>query len=707
MLMPFISALINFNENGFFELTNAQLFLDNIQVLDRRIKQLKADNPEIHFYRICLNTITIIPGVSPQVHPPQPVLSGAITEHNSRDWSETFTDVALTQMMSRNAFTSPLNIRDYKKNKEQQLATLKDALFSLLTQLDIWSSIELQKVFFYQDHQINNTVTEQFYKELLNALVKNDSLRELSLKSFSLTKHQKHLINFLSQHTTLEALHLGIDEANRQDWLALSDSLARHPKLKFLNLNNSVLDVHAYSAVSNLLDRNYRIDISLPEPIENNLWEVYESLSQRVLKPGLERFKADHLTQAKLLQVALTALEYLHKLKSTDHKERGFFEKQFDFLAGNEGYLAITPDQKEAWAKSTAVLPFIYQNHIDYLKYESPLVQLQMSEWAADGSRTIGYVLLEKALETQNQAALKTLLNTNINLFEFPDDADEPFLVKALQRKGGVKKVVVDYIRGDQRLIELAAEYLATYPNLRDLFKAFKDHLDDYGAHLVKKDNPHLLLLIAKKILHTWRSILDFENPSSRRGKECAEIYLALEKSLQIMGPVSEEDSYDSFDKVHELVIQMKENSIKALRGFFNTSFLHEEVLKLIHKFEMQLLVSKKGINHVKNDTLKQHCETINYLKEHHKQERFELETKNAEVKAENADLRAQSAATETKNAEIKAENADLRAQIMEMEAIKKQMGEQLKTLMKQQTTPSYPEEVNDTACATQGFFRP
>ena len=39
MLMPFISALINFNENGFFELTNTQLFLDNIQILDRSVKR--------------------------------------------------------------------------------------------------------------------------------------------------------------------------------------------------------------------------------------------------------------------------------------------------------------------------------------------------------------------------------------------------------------------------------------------------------------------------------------------------------------------------------------------------------------------------------------------------------------------------------------------------------------------------------------------
>ncbi|EDP46016.1 hypothetical protein RICGR_1152 [Rickettsiella grylli] len=94
-------------------------------------------------------------------------------------------------------------------------------------------------------------------------------------------------------------------------------------------------------------------------------------------------------------------------------------EQQFDFLVDNEGYRAIASDQKEAWAEKIKVLPLVYQNHIDYLEQEASFVQLQMSEVVADGSKTIGYVLLEKALETQNPKALKTLLNANINLFEF------------------------------------------------------------------------------------------------------------------------------------------------------------------------------------------------------------------------------------------------------------------------------------------------
>ncbi|OJA00487.1 hypothetical protein BEV13_03475 [Rickettsiella grylli] len=671
--MSFISALINFSKNGFFELTNSHLILDNIHVLDRRIQYLKKYEPEINFYRIHLNNINLISDVLPhETYQPQPVLNGAITEYNSRDWSDKLTDVALVQMMQMNGFMAPLRIRDEGESPERQLTTLKNALFSVLTQSNSWDSIELENVFFYHGRQIYYEVTDDFYKALLNALVENDALRELSLNPFSLTKHRKDLIHFLTKHSSLEALHLAINDGSEQDWITLGHSVTLHPKLKILNLSNSVLDIHAYSALSNVLDRNYRVDILLPDrPAAPHLWDVYERLRERSLKSCVERFKEDYLTQDQLLSIALRALDFLHVLRFDHSEESLLLEQQFDFLVDNEGYRAITSDQKEAWAEKIKVLPLVYQNHIDYLKHEASFVQLQMSEVVADGSKTIGYALLEKALETQNPKALKTLLNANINLFEFPNTMDDPFLVRVLQSKGDLKKMVVDYIRSDQRLLERASEYLVTYPDLRNLFKEFKDHLDDYGAHL-KKDNPTVLFLIAKKILHTWRSIVELENPSEKRGKECAAIYLVLDKSLQIMEKTSE-DTYNAFDAVHTLMIQMREDSTKALRDFFNTSFLHEKILELIHKFEIQLLLRKKEIKE----------KEINQLKE-----RSVSREKFLTLEAKNMDL-------ETKNTDLKAENAEIKAQL---KAFMKKM--------QRAADDADPEAAGEAACSRSGFFQ-
>jgi len=127
-------------------------------------------------------------------------------------------------------------------------------------------------------------VTDDFYKALLNALVENDALRELSLNPFSLTKHRKDLIHFLTKHFSLEALHLVINDGSQQDWITLGHSVTLHPKHKILNLSNSVLDIHAYSALSNVLDRNYRVDIATRPSRSAHLWDVYERLRERSLK---------------------------------------------------------------------------------------------------------------------------------------------------------------------------------------------------------------------------------------------------------------------------------------------------------------------------------------------------------------------------------------------------------------------------------------
>lgn len=55
----------------------------------------------------------------------------------------------------------------------------------------------------------------------------------------------------------------------------------------------------------------------------------------------------------------------------------------------------------------------------------------------------------------------------------------------------------------------------------------------------------------------------------------------------------------------------MKENSMQALRGFFNSSFLHDKVLELIKEFEMQLLTGKKEINYEKDKTIKHQNDEI------------------------------------------------------------------------------------------------
>ncbi|WP_342220277.1 hypothetical protein [Rickettsiella endosymbiont of Miltochrista miniata] len=642
--MPFPDALRNFSRDGSFVLTDSQIFLENIRPLEKRINHLKEDRPEITFYQILLSNVQLISGPLPQAEMPEHILSGAAVEHTPRLWRDRFADVAITQMASVNGFNSPWQFRSSAENLKAQLTALKEALLALLSQPDTWHSIKLDRVFFYEDQLINHSVTQSFYNDLLISLAKNDSLKELSIKPFSLTKYRTSLVNFLTQNTELEALHLQISEANRQDWLELSQILAVHLKLKSLNLDNSLLDANAYSALANLLDENYRIKITLPQPTDKSLLKAYEPLNQRLSKTGLVRFKENHLTQDKLLQVAITALESLQKLKSSpidQIKKQVLLEKQFDFLLTNRGHLAITDGQKESWIENTNVLPRIYRDHKKHLKKESSLVQLNLDALVADRRKTIGYVLLEKALETENREAMEILLRAKANLFESDRYEREPFLVKVLQSKGDIKEPVVEYIRRDQRLMRTASEYLAGYPDLIQIFKELKTHLDEYSSHLVKKDDRSFLVSLANEALRFGRKLSGLQNPSDQRGKECAQIYLELKESLKVINTSPDEVTYGALREVQIIMQRIKADSMEALRGFWNTSYLHENVIAIVNRFDEGLEASKKDINDKKDEKINQLHDSLGRERVEAQEIQAKLETENAELRAKQSEMEA------------------------------------------------------------------
>ena len=59
--MPFPDALEKLSENRSFELKNSEIYLENIQELERHIKNLKEYSLE-SFYQLHLNNIQLLPG---------------------------------------------------------------------------------------------------------------------------------------------------------------------------------------------------------------------------------------------------------------------------------------------------------------------------------------------------------------------------------------------------------------------------------------------------------------------------------------------------------------------------------------------------------------------------------------------------------------------------------------------------------------------
>ncbi|HEY2566278.1 MAG TPA: hypothetical protein VGH95_01020 [Candidatus Aquirickettsiella sp.] len=824
--MPFPSILKKFSENGFFELKNSKFSSGNIQDLEKNIEQLQQKPFSIPL-RIRLKDIRMIPDISRRKHG-----SGPVIQHVPRRWADNYGDLAISQMGSLHGFNTPMSFGDVNEvfwhplELETPLEALKKDLLSLLTQS--WSSIELDQLFFCPYHQIDALATQQFYNELLKSLANNSALQKLSISPFSLSK-QIDVIQFLA-NTTLEQLHLDITEADPSSWQQLCRILERHPTLKSLNFGNSVLDTSAYTTLADLLDKNYQIDIILAEPTDVTdvkVLNTYQALKKRLSKPGLERFKEKYLSQDKLLQIAIVALESLKEFNSNPQQtlQQAKLEQQFAFLLRSQASLAITdgnytdllhpiyldhrylineksPElvqldvntlpsnisktigcillEKALEANNQKAIQTLLNANANLLEFpsheeepflvkllqtqgaiktlvlerihrdsqleESDLFQLQL----ADGSKTVGYVLLKKALETQNLSALQNLLNAKADLFETPENEQEPFLVKVFQSPGELKKFVVDYIRRDSRLIALTSERLKNYSGLFQVFTHLKNHLDKYSLHLVKKDNPSLLMSIAYEALATWNKMLGLQNPSETRDKECAQIYKDLDESLKVINQNPLGVTYAALSEVQMIMHKMKKKSVNALRGIFNVSSLHDKAIKLVDEFDNQLKANKDQIFAQQNEMLKNQAEEIKQLSENRvreqnqaqekqaateaklaateikldktqeklvtvqtelaetKEKQAAAETQHAEIRAKQVVIKTENAEIKAENAEIKAENAEIKAENAEIKAQSAEIKKTLEILLKRTSThiDSKEETVDPTTKTTIPFFR-
>jgi shikimate kinase len=82
---------------------------------------------------------------------------------------------------------------------------------------------------------------------------------------------------------------------------------------------------------------------------------------------------------------------------------------------------------------------------------------------------------------------------------------------------------------------------------------------------------------------------------------------------------------------------RIKADSMEALRGFWNTSYLHENVIEIVNRFDEGLEASKKDINDKKDEEInKLHEERVGFS-----EKLARSEAKQVEMEAENAELKA------------------------------------------------------------------
>lgn len=493
-----------------------------------------------------------------------------------------------------------------------RIATAESLLRILLDFYTIWDSIELNGIYSHLNEQ-NIPLNPEFFTEFKRS---SNVLRKLTIKTVRL--EQESLIKILDLGFALEVLRLEIDwSVNDYDWKKLSDKFIEHSHLKYLDFGTTALDTAAYSALSQLLDANYRIEkINLPEPEGDlALMEMYQQITQRLLDSCWIRFKKEQLSQQRLLNIALGALTEVKVLRieqqkgnldSWDEGDIDKLNKRFGFLIHSQSKLALSNYEKETWLKKdTYVLPRVYRDYSAYVKEYSALFQLYLQTFVPARGKTVGYLLLEKALETKNAEAIEALLKAKVNLFEIPANAEKPFLKRALQgrKRSNIKNLLLWHIRENSNLMKSVVEHFSEHSVLRDVLKELIEHLSQYGDILIYKNDWPGLYSFTKDIINLCRKMFAIESPSEKRGEEYAGFQLDLHESIQVATVNGQErPNPDSLSHMQKIVREMKDNSLNALRGFTNRSELHTQMLIILNKLDVEL----GRITGITNDPIEQ-----------------------------------------------------------------------------------------------------
>lgn len=593
-----------------------------------------------------------------------------------------------------------------------RIATAESLLLIILGFSKLWDSLQLKGVHSRLNEEkipLNPHFFESFTKfegssdVLKNLRIQSSVLKKLTIQTVVLT--QKSLMKILNLFPALEFLGLEIDwSVNDYDWKKLNRTFIEHSYLKYLDFGTIPLNPETYLALSELLDKNYRIErINLPEPVDNlELMEIYNQINQRLSESCWLRFKKEQLSQQKLLRVALSALTEVKALRtkqqkgsldSWDEKDINSLNKCFDFLLNSQSKLALVNYEKEDWLKKDAyALPTIYRDYSAYVKEYSALIQLHLETFLPMQEKTVGYLLLEVALETKNAEAIESLLKANVNLFEIPPNT-EPFLKRALQgrKRCAIKKLLLSHIRQSSNLMELVVGHFSEHSALHEVLKELIDHLSQYGDILIHKNDLPGLYFFTKDVVNLCRKMLGLKPPSEKRGEEYAGFQLDLYESMQVATVNGQErPNPDSLSHMQKIVREMIERSSSALRGFTNGSELHVPMQIILKKLDIELgkitgitddpIEQAKIIAEQRNDLAKQRNDlakqrndlkakdvTINDLIEGMKEQKVEMEVRHKQEQEEMQARRAQERARqEQEREEMQAKHASEKSELEE-----------------------------------------
>ncbi|MGB8285396.1 MAG: hypothetical protein WCE22_01615 [Candidatus Aquirickettsiella gammari] len=729
----FDEALDQFHRNGCFIYKSACLNTDHITKLKDSLAELDLSNTyQFHLSDVRLDPYTTQPTVAPVLRRQSTRTSRSNSSSSSEDASGS------SAFAERIAAFEQFNTEQAEAKFSLSRNEFADELLSVLKSGLIWSSIEIEGVYFQQGQEKKDYLSASFHRPLLSHLTRHDSLTRLSLDPFFLSEGGVSLGNFLTGNVNLQDLSLGIKVGKLLDWENLGLKLAAHRRLKQANFKNTALNNANCSGLITLARNNYKTDIIFPElqlrderKLDIKWREEYQALTDRlkVYKNTPEqRFKKECLSEASILKLATKTLVKINSVQKITYgaslhdsagpkaklaegavrtigqlidttvneaqlSDRRLERNQNKDANQNQEKRALTlfayligaqdPETIRHSEEAYQVLPKVYQDNREHLDDHLSLLKLNLNNPHPDRNQSIAGFLLDKVYQIGNTQALQRLLDAKVNVFEPVTGVQEAFLVKAFknndQNMRPFRQALLEHIIQDDDAMEEIEKQLEAYNDLLIPYQSLIRHLKRYTGILQRREEDsvinQLIAVLKSGLVFIWK-----EDTAAKRPEEFAEIKYHLKQSIQsIIGSGNEGPGSNEFQTARECFEKMLEISENAKKGHILGSNLHDTVKEYSKKLITQVnIIQNQFINQYKGeaDTYKtKYDEIAEKQTELQKEHEQKMKDMKAEADAEIKKMKDMQAKAKAREDQADARQAAADAEIKKLRELMARMG--------------------------------
>jgi hypothetical protein len=467
--MTLRKALLDFERSGRFHYKNDQLSANGLVRLVESLGRVIFCPLECD-----LQHIQLIPWLETKNETQVP-LRGIITDQEySPVWCDQQTDFYLHQLSRQSSGKSQHFIE--KSDFKSEQCEVEKQLLEVFYKSKAWKSIRLSHIVFAWE-SIERSLSDYFSHHFLKYVSENIShLEVLSLPALVLDPEK--LITVIQTNKGLTDLSCELRTNTRDDLFyirVLLEEIAQHPSLQRLDWGETVLNPRGYQALSDLLDKNYRLEsIQLGSPQETKVKEQHQTLMQRLSLTPLERFKQEQLNQSKLIALAIEGM------KEGENQPLVFILNQPTVLP------TITWVDREVLYQRW---PEVYRANRNLIDTHRGILKIDLSEKLVQApSKSVGYYLLEQAFALKNADGIDYLLAAGANLLERADGKSliSQMFDKKYAANPEVSRMVVHLQQSWSVLLPLIPRLTQLFPIDKTLQET-KALLDNYLDTLMKR----------------------------------------------------------------------------------------------------------------------------------------------------------------------------------------------------------------------------